>query len=127
MPTEAGTFDLQATINAVLQALSAVVCNIGFQVATVGLIVALIIGSAGVISLTRGKRTGKPLLAVSRKMAIFCVCLSLPGVASLVTQGRLPAVNQLVLHPFGLFGFWGLVTAHLCMEEMNYQWFPLDK
>jgi uncharacterized membrane protein len=126
MPTPAETFDLQATMHVVGQALYAVVCNIGFQAALSGLFVALVIAIIALVSLKQGKPTGKPLLAVVRKITIFCVLLALPGAFTLLTQRQLPPVNQLVLNPFGLICFWGLVTAHLCMEEMNFQWY-LDK
>jgi hypothetical protein len=126
MPTPTETFDLGATVNMVLQAFTAVICNIGYQVAVAGLAVALVIGVLGFACHIRGRRSGRPLLIVCRKLAIICGCLAVPGLMAIFTQGRLPQVNQLVLNPFGLVGFWGLVTAHLCMEEMNFQWY-LDK
>lgn len=123
MPTSTETFDLQATVHMVGQAFIAVLCNIGFQVATAGLSVAIVLALSGLICLSRGRRPGKPLLAVSRKIAILCGCLGIPGLIALFTRGALPPVNQLVLNPFGLIGFWGLVAAHMCMEEMNFQWY----
>ncbi|HEY9793342.1 MAG TPA: hypothetical protein V6D22_23275 [Candidatus Obscuribacterales bacterium] len=123
MPTSTETFDLQATVNMVGHAFVAVICNIGFQVATAGLSVAIVLALSGFICLSRGRRPGKPLLAVSRKIAIVCAGIGLPGLITLLTRGALPAVNQLVLNPFGLIGFWGLVAAHMCMEEMNFQWY----
>jgi hypothetical protein len=126
MPEGTESFDLQSTVNTVGEAFFAVICNVGFQAATAGLAVAVVIGAAGLFCLLRNRKSGQPLLSVARKIAIFCGCLSVPGLLTLLFQGRLPAVNQLVLHPFGLLGFWGLITAHLCMEEMNFQWY-LDK
>lgn len=126
MPPGVETFDLQATVAMVGQAFIAVICNVGFQAATAGLAVACMIAVIGLVSLKQGRRTGKPLLLVARKMAIFCGFLAIPGLLALVFSGHLPPVNQLVLHPIGLIGFWGLVTAHLCMEEMNFQWY-LDR
>ena len=107
----------------VVHAFQAVVCTIGFQFATAGLFVAVTLGIIGLISLSRGTKPGRPLLAVSRKIAIFCGFLGVPGLLTLWTQGSLPPVNQLVLNPFGLICLWGLITAHMCMEEMNFQWF----
>jgi hypothetical protein len=126
MPPGTETFDLQATVTMVGQALIAVICNVGFQAATAGLAVACVIAIIGLIAYKQGRRTGKPLLLVARKIAIFCGFLAIPGLLALLLKGQLPPVNQLVLNPLGLIGFWGLVTAHLCMEEMNFQWY-LDR
>jgi hypothetical protein len=120
-PTE--TFDLGATVMTVLNALRAVVCTIGFQAAVHGLCVALVICASAMISMQRGGKWARPLFAVFRKMTIFCIVLGLPGAISLMTTGALPQVNSLELNSFGLIGFWALVTAHLCMEEMNFQFF----
>ena len=123
MPTGTEPFDMQATASVVWNALCAVVCNVGFQVAATGLVVASIIALLAFTSLKNGKRTGKPLLSVSRKIGIFCLCLGIPGAICLIASHHLPQVNQLVINPLGLFGLWGLITAHLCMEEMNFQWY----
>lgn len=123
MDTTTEPFSLEATCKAVADAFAIIVASVGFQVATAGLAVALVIGVLGLIALSQHKKTGRPLLVVTRKLAIFCGLLSLPGLITLLTAGRLPPVNQLSLHPLGLLGFWSLVTAHLCMEEMNFEWF----
>lgn len=115
--------DLQATTSAVLNALGAVLCTIGFQAAVHGLFVACVILVFAFVALRRQSKTARPLFVVAKKISIFCVLLGLPGSISLVTAGHLPQVNQLELNSFGLIGFWALVTAHLCMEEMNFEWF----
>lgn len=120
-------FNLSQTVNAVWQALSAVVCRIGFDVAVHGLILALIVAAVGFVLSTRKHKAGKPLLSVFRKLAIFCSILAVPGLVCLFTQGSLPPVNTLQLSSVGLLGFWCLVTLHLCMEEMNFQWFQHRK
>jgi hypothetical protein len=117
------TFDLGATAMTVFNALRAVVCTIGFQAAVHGLCVALVIGASAVVSMQRRGKWAQPLFAVFKKMTIFCMVLGLPGAIALLTTGHLPQVNQLELNSFGLIGFWALVTAHLCMEEMNFQFF----
>ena len=122
MPTPE-TFDLGATVAMVLNALRAVICTIGFQAAVHGLFVACVIGGIGFYSRRHDGKYAKPLFAVFKKISIFCVCLGIPGAISLLTSGRLPQVNQLELNSFGLIGFWALVTAHFCMEEMNFEWF----
>lgn len=126
MPTSE-PFDLQATASMVVNALGAVVTTIGFQAAVHGLLVALVIAICAFVSHHRRGKWARPLFAVFKKVSIFCVVLGLPGAVSLLTSGKLPQVNQLELNSFGLIGFWSLVTAHLCMEEMNFQFFDVKK
>lgn len=120
-------FDLAATVNAVWNAISSVVCRIGFDAAIHGICVATIVLVFGLYFSSRQHRYGKPLIAVFRKMAIFCSILVVPGLISLLSCGKLPPVNSLQLSSIGLIGFWTLVTLHLCMEEMNFQLFPADQ
>jgi hypothetical protein len=119
-------FDLAATIDAVTGAVVSIVCRVGFDAAVHGIIVGLIIAAIGIVLMNRKHRYGKPLLAVFKKILIFCSILGLPGVIALVSTGKLPPVNNLVLSSVGLIGFWALVTLHLCMEEMNFQYFQQD-
>jgi hypothetical protein len=116
-------FDLAATTNAVWQAIVAVVCRIGFDAAVHGFCVAAIVLAVGLSLSAKGHRYGKPLVAVFRKIALFCSILVLPGLICLMTSGKLPPVNSLQLSSVGLIGFWALVTLHICMEEMNFQLF----
>lgn len=119
-------FDLAATVDAISAAVVAIVCRVGFDAAVHGMIVGLIIAAVGLVLMNRQHRYGKPLLAVFKKIAIFCAILGLPGAIALVSTGKLPPVNNLVLSSVGLIGFWALVTLHLCMEEMNFQYFQQD-
>ncbi|MBX9687116.1 MAG: hypothetical protein K2X27_10465 [Candidatus Obscuribacterales bacterium] len=116
-------FDLAAASDAVWNALVSVVCRIGFDAAVHGFCLAGIVLAVALSLSSRKHRYGKPLLAVARKIAIFCSILGLPGLISLVMSGKLPEVNSLQLSSVGLIGFWSLVTLHLCMEEMNFQLF----
>jgi len=120
-------FDLAAATSAVWNAISSVVCRVGFEAAVHGFCVASIVLLFGIYFSTRHHRYGKPLVAVFRKMAIFCTILVIPGLISLLSAGKLPAVNSLQLSSIGLLGFWTLVTLHLCMEEMNFQLFPSEQ
>lgn len=120
-------FDLAAASNSVWNALSSVVSRVGFDAAVHGICVASVVLLVGIYFSTRHHRYGKPLIAVSKKMAIFCSLLGLPGLISLLSSGKLPPVNSLQLSSIGLIGFWTLVTLHLCMEEMNFQLFPSDQ
>jgi hypothetical protein len=117
-------FDLAATTNAIGNAIVSIVCRIGFDAAIHGFCVAAIVLAVGLSLKGKGHRYGKPLIAVFRKIAIFCAILMVPGTISLVTTGKLPPVNTLQLNSVGLVVFWALVTLHLCMEEMNFQLFP---
>ena len=119
-------FSLAATMTALQQGLVTIVCRIGFDAAVHGFIVGLIIACVGLFLASKKQRYGKPLLSVARKIAIFCAVMAMPGAICLVTSGSLPPVNSLQLSSVGLIGFWSLVTLHLIMEEMNFQWFQQD-
>jgi len=116
-------FDLAATTNAIGNGIIALICRIGFDAAVHGYCVAAVVLLVGLTLSSRKHRYGKPLVAVFRKIAVFCTILIIPGLISLVSTGKLPPVNSLQLSSFGLLGFWALVTLHLCMEEMNFQLF----
>jgi hypothetical protein len=116
-------FNLASTLDAIWQALVALTCRIGFDLALHGICLAAVVLAVGLV-LSAGKhRYGKPLVAVFKKMAIACAVLAVPGLICLLTSGNLPRVNSLELSSVGLLGFWALVTLHLCMEEMNFQLF----
>ena len=114
-------FDLNATMDAISNAFTSLVCRIGFDAAVHGFCLAAVVLLVGLACLSRKHRYGKPLLSVSKKIAIFCAVLVVPGLICLLTTGKLPLVDRLQLSSFGLLGFWSLVTLHLCMEEMNFQ------
>lgn len=116
-------FNLEATVDAVWHAFVSVVCRIGFDAAVHGFCLAIIVLVIGLSLAGKKHRYGKPLIAVFRKMAIFCSALILPGLICLLSTGKLPPVNTLQLSSVGLLGFWALVTLHLCLEEMNFQLF----
>src|ERR1700679_4030332 len=99
-----GHFNLAATMNAIWHAIVAIVCRIGFDAAVHGFCVAGVVLAVALYLSARRHRYGKPLLAVFRKMTIFCSILVLPGLICLVTAGKLPPVNSLQLSSFGLIG-----------------------
>lgn len=123
MPEGSEHFSLAYTVSTAGNALIAIVCRIGFEAAVHGLIIAVIVLLVALVQSTRKQKYARPLVSVFRKLVIFCVLLGAPGVLCLVACGKLPAVNSLELNSVGLLGFWALVTLHLCMEEMNFQWF----
>lgn len=116
-------FSLVAAIAEAGNAFVAIVCRIGFAAGTHGLLVAAVILSVGAVLLARKQKYGRPLMAVARKLGLMCLVLAIPGALSLLMTGALPTVNALELNSVGLLGFWSLVSLHLCMEEMNFQWF----
>lgn len=121
MPSE--HFDLQATVDAVYQAIIGLICHIGFDAGVHGLILALIIGLTGLILTQKKTRFGKPLIAVFRKLALFCAIMMLPGIVALAVEHQLPSTGVLHVSSLGFIAFWSLITLHLSAEEMNYQWF----
>jgi hypothetical protein len=116
-------FNLSATLDAVWQALAAVACRIGFSAALHGICLAALLLAVGLLLSGRKHRYGKPLVCVAGKIALSCLILGLPGLACLLTDGSLPAVNSLELSSVGLIGFWSLVGLYLCLEELNFQFF----
>lgn len=120
-------FDLSATLHAIGQAIVAIVCRIGFEVSVHGLVIALLVGLLGLIFRYRQHKAGPPLLAVCKKLVIFCLIFAMPGTICLLSFHSLPKVNTLQLNSIGLLGFWSLVVLHLIMEEMNFQWFVKDR
>lgn len=123
MPLGSDRFDLNATLAAMGQALNALICHALFDAALHGIFVAAVVGLIGYLLFRRGGRFGKPLIAVAKKLSIFCAVLALPGVASLITQGQLPPVGVFHFSSLGFVVFWGLISLHLSAEEMNFQWF----
>lgn len=123
MPFSAEHFDLQATVSSVWHAFIGLICHIGFDAAVYGMILALLIGLIGFVLKRRKTRFGKPLMAVCRKLVIFCACLMLPGVFALVFKHALPPTGVLHVSSLGFIVFWSLIAVHLSAEEMNYQWF----
>lgn len=116
-------FSLAVMFGQLKEAFVNVVLRVGFEAALHGLIAAGIVFTVAVILLAKGHRYGKPLLAVFRKVSLFCLVFGAPGAICLLSSGTLPPVNALQLSSVGLLGFWCLVILHLCMEEMNFQWF----
>lgn len=127
MPDGTQHFSVAATLTDAGHAFVAVICRIGFEAAMHGLAVAGLVLTVALVQLARKQKYGKPLVVVFRKLATFCGVLAIPGTISLLTNGTLPQVNTLQLNSVGLLGFWSLVTLHLCMEEMNFQWFNQEE
>ena len=123
MPTGSESFDLQATLNAVGDAFTIVLCRIGFEAGAHGLLAASVVGMLGFYLWRKRHRAGRPLLMVCRKLVIVCGIMVVPGLIAMVTAGKLPQVGTLQLNSIGLLGFWTLVILHLSMEEMNFEWF----
>ncbi len=116
-------FNLAEGIASVRQALLAIVCHTGFEAAVYGLAMAAILLSAGLAFRQRQLRFGPPLVAVARKVAIFCIILAVPGGICLAVSGCLPPTGNLEVTGLAFVAFWSLVCLHLSAEEMNFQWF----
>jgi hypothetical protein len=123
MPVGADRFDLDATLAAISQACTALFCHALFLAALHGLAVAAVVGISGYFIATRGVRFGKPLVAVSRKLFIFCGVLTVPGLGALLFSGHLPPVGVFHFSSLGFIVFWSVISLHLSAEEMNFQWY----
>lgn len=116
-------FNFQATLASVNQAVLSVVCHIVFDFAMHGFMIAAILATCAVVLAQRKHRFSRPLFSVSRRMAIFCGIISIPGLISLCITGALPATGVYTGASLGFIVFWSMVTIYMCGEEMNYQWF----
>jgi len=123
MPPGVEPFNLDQTLISFGQALRAVVCHVWFDAALHGLLMALLLGLAGFVLYKRRTRFGKPLMAVCRRLSLFCLVLMLPGGLALATSGQLPPTGVFHISSLGFLAFWSLICLHLSAEEMNFQWF----
>lgn len=116
-------FNFRETVATVWQAASAVTCHILFDAAVHGLFVAAVILTVSLVLKTRKHRFARPLALVARNIAILCAVFTIPGFISLAFTGKFPYTGVYNINSLGFLGFWGMVTVHLCFEEMNFQWF----
>ncbi|MBC7998940.1 MAG: hypothetical protein IAF58_13405 [Leptolyngbya sp.] len=117
-------FNLQETIKAIQQAFSAVVVHVFFDAGLHGLCLAMVVGVIGYVLRSKGKKQGKPLINVCRKLAVFCLAIMVPGFVSLLMTHSLPPVGVYNVNSLGFICFWNLVVLFICAEEMNHQFFP---
>ena len=117
------TFNLHETVNMVLGAMYAVVCNIVFMAAVHGLAIAVFFGLLGFILFKRKVPVGRPFMLVCRRLCIVCGILALPGVACLIATHSLPPAGVANVNSIAFIVFWSLICVHLSAEEMNHRWF----
>jgi hypothetical protein len=113
-------FDLQATLQAIGQAVTAVMCHMIFDFALYGLFMAVLLALAGAVYFRKRHRFGRPLLTVSRRVAMVCIVLSLPGVCSLVFYHALPSAGVFNVSSIGFICAWALIFLHLSAEEIEH-------
>jgi len=114
-------FSLKDTMHTVWDAAYSVFCHIIFDWAAHGLIVAAILVIVSLVLASRQHRLAKPFMAVGRKLAIFSAIFAFPGLFTLLTTGKLPAVGVYNINSIGYLCFWSLFCAHAIGEESNYQ------
>lgn len=118
------SFSFQHTVDAVMQALGAILCHVVFDFGLHGLVMAMIVCFIGYVCHSRGAKQGKPLMNVAKKISIFCLAIMIPGFISLATAHKLPPVGCYNIHSIGYICFWSLICLHICAEEMNHRFFP---
>jgi heme A synthase len=114
-------FSLKDTMHTVMDAAYSVFCHIIFDWAAHGLIVAVILIIISFVLASRQHRLAKPFMAIGRRLAIFSAIVAAPGLFTLVTSGKLPAVGVYNINSIGYLCFWSLICAHALGEESNYQ------
>lgn len=117
------TFNLHETVNMVLGAMYAVVCNILFMAAVHGLAIAVFFGLLGFVLFKRKIPVGRPFMLVCRRLCIVCAIIAVPGLISLVATHSLPPAGVANVNSIAFIVFWSLICVHLSAEEMNHRWF----
>lgn len=123
MNSSTGDFNMQETVQAVLNALGGVFCHVCFDAALHGLFVAAMVALLGLLVKTRKQHLSKPMLLAAAKLAIACAIFAIPGTVCLLATGGLPSTGYFSVNSLGLVGFWSLVSVWLCGEQINHQWF----
>jgi hypothetical protein len=114
-------FNLDTALTTLGQGLYAVAGHICFEAGLYGLATAFLIAVSGLI--VRSTRYGVPLLVVSRKLALFCSILALPGALILAFTHQLPAIGAFKVWPLAYVIFWTWISLHLAAEEFNFEFF----
>ncbi len=117
------TFNLHETVNMVMGAINAVICNIFFWAAVHGLAIAVCFGVIGFILFKRKVPVGRPFMLVCRRLCLVCALLAVPGLLSLCMAHGLPPAGVANVNSIAFIVFWSLICVHLSYEEMNHRWF----
>jgi DMSO/TMAO reductase YedYZ heme-binding membrane subunit len=116
-------FDLNAFLASIQSAFIGLLAHVCFDAGIHGLAFAVLILISGLVLGARKSKFSRPLVSVSKKLAIFCAILCIPGVIALIGSGSLPSTGNLHVSTLGFIAFWSLICLHLSAEEMNFQWF----
>jgi hypothetical protein len=119
METGTDSFNLQQTLATIGQAMQAVFSHMLFDFALHGLFLVIVLVVLGFCLVRRQHPYGLPIITVAKRLAIFCLLLTIPGSVSLITQHHLPNAGVFSFNSIGLLGFWSLICTHLVAEEIN--------
>ena len=115
------SFDLHATLTAIGQAFLAVVGHMLFKFGLHGLIMAALLALAALIFVRKNPLLQKSILTASRRVAIFCLVITLPGFLCLIIYGRLPDAGVFNVNSIGFICLWSLICLHLSAEEIYHR------
>lgn len=116
---ETSSFNLHQTIDMIVKAINAVVCHMLFDFAVHGLVMTAILISIGAFFFSRKHPFAPCIFTVAKRIAIFSLLLSVPGVISLLIARHLPDAGVFNFNSIGLLCFWSLISVHLVFEEIN--------
>jgi hypothetical protein len=116
---ETTSFNLHQTIGIITKAIEAVVCHMLFDFAIHGIVMAIILVIIAAYLASRKHLYAGCILRVSRRISIFSLLVSVPGVLSLIINRHLPDAGVFNFNSIGLLSFWSLICVHLVFEEIN--------
>ena len=93
METGTETFNLHKTIEAIGQAMQAILCHMLFDFALHGLLMAIVLVTLSIYLLKRKHAYAVSVRRVAKRITIFCLLLAIPGGLSLVLRHSLPAAG----------------------------------
>ena len=116
-------FNMQETVQAVLDALGGVFCHVCFDASLYGIPVAAAVALLSLVVKQKKQHMAKPMLLAAGKLAVVCAIFSIPGFICLAITGSLPSTGYFQVNGIGFIGFWSLVSVWQCGEQVNHQWF----
>ncbi len=116
-------FNFNLTLKNIEHAIVVVASRIIFDFGIHGLILAFLMLVIGIYGQNQSKKYGKPFMEVAKKLFITCFIFMIPGLISLLIHHNIPAAGVYNINSLGYLGLWSLITAYLCLEEMNFEWF----
>jgi hypothetical protein len=116
---ETTNFNLHQTIDTITTAFEAVICHMLFDFAVHGFVMAFILALIAAFLSSRKSLYAMCIFRVVKRISIFSLLVSVPGLLSLIINRHLPNAGVFNFNSIGLLSFWSLISVHLVFEEIN--------